>query len=83
MQDSLQSSKPTSTTTIDQLEGISCFSIFDQLIRKSLRQKSIVLDGSERPHLEYLFLPTIVSLNMVSQLGCMSHSTESFESQHV
>ena len=32
-------SKPTSTTTDDQLEGISCFSFFDRLIRKSLRQK--------------------------------------------
>jgi len=46
-------SKLTSTTTDDQLEGISCFSFFDWVIRKSLWQKiyAVVLDSSWRPHL--------------------------------
>ena len=78
-------SKPTSTTTDDQLEGISCFSFFDRVIRKSLQQKIhvVVLDSSWRPHLGYSFVSTKASLNVVNLLGCMSHSTESFESQHV
>ena len=38
---------------------------------------------NERPHSEHSFVPTEASLNVVSQLGCMSRSTEWFDWQHV
>ena len=79
---------PTSITTDDQLDGITCFSLLDKLIRNSLRRRMYNLEESEeneRPHSEHSSVPPEASLNIVSYscMGCMSRSTEWFDWQHV